>query len=143
MTIHQIVYSSIATKKILKSDLVIILRKARTNNRFSEVTGLLIYVDGHFLQILEGEKGKVHKVFSKISLDARHKDCQVIYEGDSDRRYFPRWEMAYASPSANELSAWSGLHDTTSIESAIAKIKDAPEFISKICNNAILKNIAD
>jgi len=143
MKIHQIVYSSSANKKILKSDLVIILRKARINNKVSEITGLLMYVDEHFLQILEGDKDKVHELYNKISLDARHKDCQIIYEGDSDKRFFSRWEMAYAAPSSKDLSVWLGLHDTTSVESAIDKIKTAPEYISKVYSNVKINDIGD
>ena len=143
MKIHQIVYSSLASKKMLKSDLVIILRKARTNNRISDITGLLMYIDGYFLQILEGSEDNVREIYNKISLDVRHKDCQIIYEGDSDKRFFSRWEMAYAAPSARELSVWSGLHDATSVESALARIKTAPEYISNIYNNVIINNIAD
>ena len=143
MKIHQIVYSSLASKKMLKSDLFIILRKARLNNRMSEITGILIYIDGYFLQILEGNKDEVHKIFNKISQDPRHTNCQVIFEGDTDKRFFPRWEMAYASPSLKDLSMWSGLRNTASVESAFAQIKAAPKYISDICNNVITVSMSE
>ena len=66
MKIHQIVYSSLASTKMLKSDLVIILRKARANNRISDITGLLMYVDGYFLQTLEGNEDDVRNTYKKI-----------------------------------------------------------------------------
>ena len=57
--LYQLVYSSKAINKMILSHLIGILRKARINNKLSDVTGLLVFVDGMFLQVLEGEEGKV------------------------------------------------------------------------------------
>ncbi|MBT5841092.1 MAG: BLUF domain-containing protein, partial [Rhodospirillaceae bacterium] len=63
MSLHQLIYSSSPSKKVLKSHLYIILRQARKNNKIIGVTGLLIYSDEHFFQILEGEKEVVSELF--------------------------------------------------------------------------------
>ena len=67
MAEYQIVYSSLASKKMLKSDLYIILRKARHNNKMRSVTGFLVYIEQSFFQVLEGEKNLVSELFKKIS----------------------------------------------------------------------------
>ena len=50
----QSVYASVATEAMPKSKLYKLLSQARVNNKLNNITGLLIYVDGVFLQVLEG-----------------------------------------------------------------------------------------
>ena len=82
---RQIVYSSLATKKMLKSDLYMILRQARLNNEQSGVTGILIFSDGYFFQVLEGEEKIVSDLYKTISDDDRHSDIQLLLEEDLEK----------------------------------------------------------
>ncbi|NIV13417.1 MAG: phosphonate transporter, partial [Aliifodinibius sp.] len=109
MTVHQIVYTSDSSKKMLKSDLYIILRTSRMNNKSLGVTGLLVYCDKKFFQVLEGPRDVVSQLFEKISIDDRHFGVRTLSAKDVPKRAFESWEMAYASPSANELANWAGL----------------------------------
>ena len=49
----------------MQSHLHIILRHARQKNKLRNVTGLLVFVDNTFLQVLEGEETDVKNVFDK------------------------------------------------------------------------------
>lgn len=50
----------------------------KTNNELG-IKGLLLYSEGNFLQVLEGEKEKVLEVFEKIKKDTRHTNIiQVV-----------------------------------------------------------------
>ena len=53
---HQIMYSSQATKPMTVTGLEEILADARAGNEARNVTGALVYVDGVFFQIIEGDK---------------------------------------------------------------------------------------
>lgn len=53
----------------------------------------LIYKDGNFIQVLEGEEPVVRKLFEKIWRDARHKLVSIIHAGSLDERQFPDWSM--------------------------------------------------
>ena len=64
--LYQLFYSSISARKMMKSHLYMILRQARLNNELSNVTGLLVFVDGLFLQVLEGEESAVKNIFENI-----------------------------------------------------------------------------
>ena len=139
MAEYQIVYSSLASKKMLKSDLYIILRKARHNNKMRSVTGLLVYIEQSFFQVLEGDKKLVSELFKKISSDERHTNIRILYEGEIDKRSFPNWEMAYATLSARELANWAGLKNTTTLENIFESMQSENSRVTTVLSN-LLKN---
>lgn len=128
----QLVYKSVATERMPKSKLYKILVQARGNNRLAEITGLLVFVDGTFLQVLEGAPEAVAKILKKITADPRHKDIKVIYEASVEERTFPAWQMAYASPSAKELATWAGLRDTTTVQATLSFLEKEPNRVSAV-----------
>lgn len=75
---YQLVYSSTATNEMMLSHLIGILRRARTKNKLSDLTGLLVFLDGMFRQVLEGEESTAKDLMKKISEDTRHQDLKVI-----------------------------------------------------------------
>lgn len=137
MNAYQLIYSSTAKKKMLKSDLYMILRKARQNNESKHITGLLVYSDMCFIQILEGEKEAVTKLFHKISGDDRHADIQILHEGFVDKPVFSRWAMAYSAPTPKELATWAGLRSTASVPETLNKLLAEPKRIKDILLNAL------
>ena len=74
-----------------------ILRKAHAWNTQNDITGVLCEGQGVFLQALEGERGKVTRLYARIFADPRHKDLELIHcEGITERRY-GEWSMARVS----------------------------------------------
>ena len=73
-----------------------ILSVARENNARSGITGALLYNDGCFAQVLEGDALAVQDVFEKIQRDARHNDVLVLEAGVAAERLFAKWDMALA-----------------------------------------------
>ena len=66
MPLHCLVYCSVATQKMTDKHLKSLLVKTRQNNQRRNITGLLLYLDPYFLQILEGDKNDVESLFHKI-----------------------------------------------------------------------------
>ena len=132
----QSLYTSAAIQPMPKSKLYKILVDSRVSNRLADVTGLLVYVDGKFLQVLEGEQGVVSALLEKISKDRRHKDVKVVYKTVIVRRTFNAWQMAYVSPSPKELATWAGLSNTTTLESTLKTLEiernNFPSVLSKL-----------
>ncbi len=85
-------------------ELEIMLEHARTKNALNEITGMLLYCEGVFVQLLEGEEAKVRETFERISKDPRHTDIQNIVSGRSEKRYFPNWLMGYKHMSPADLA---------------------------------------
>lgn len=76
-----------------ESDIFKIVESAQKRNKPLGITGLLLYIDGGFIQLLEGEEDRVKKLYEKISKDNRHEQLKVILQGTIPERDFPSWNM--------------------------------------------------
>lgn len=90
------------------ADLVKILSDSRDNNKIKNITGMLIYGDGTFIQVLEGEEQDVEEVYNKLSADNRHKNLIVLAEGEINKRNFPDWTMGFIAINSNDLEELEG-----------------------------------
>ena len=77
-----------------------ILQSAQAHNKANDITGVLCQGEGLFLQVLEGERDKVHRLYGRIQTDDRHRDVQLLLLEDIPARRFPQWSMAHVSLSA-------------------------------------------
>jgi len=98
-----LIYRSEAAVPMSEDGLKTILTKARERNKTLEVTGMLLYFDNKFLQLLEGEKDQVKRLYADICADTRHKNVVTLKEGPSAQRLFPEWTMSFRIISEEEL----------------------------------------
>lgn len=64
------------------------------NNRRADITGLLVYFDKMFFQIIEGEDKVIDQLYVKIGNDPRHCDLfRLKTEYKIEERLFPTWSM--------------------------------------------------
>tara|TARA_R110000868_G_scaffold32076_1_gene117065 strand:- start:10291 stop:10722 length:432 start_codon:yes stop_codon:yes gene_type:complete len=92
----ELTYRSVASSSISEKDILEILNEAKTFNFQNNITGCLVFYDNHFIQILEGDENIIKQIFSKIVIDSRHSNVQVLSEGIKKERFFPDWNMAYS-----------------------------------------------
>lgn len=97
-----LIYASAATEPFSPAQLFDLLEKCHTNNTNLGVTGMLLYKDGNFIQLLEGEEQVVHKLYNKISEDSRHLGIINFLQGFENERQFPEWSMGFRDLSAEE-----------------------------------------
>lgn len=93
----QLIYMSAATSKFAEQDLHSILSKSRLNNKSLNISGMLLYHEGVFLQILEGQSGAIDKLYQRIATDERHCNCEVLARCTMDQRSFGDWSMGFAN----------------------------------------------
>lgn len=93
--VFQLVYISRAHDGICYSDIQEILESSRQYNQKHNLTGLLVYKDDHFLQILEGDQEFVQEAFSEFTKDRRSQLVGVLAESKSEHRIFSRWPLAF------------------------------------------------
>lgn len=96
----QVVYESKATRPMSESDLRLLLEHARTKNERMGVTGLLLYAQERFLQVLEGPEPAVRSLYATIQEDSRHTDVETILTARPSERTFSDWEMGLEHPDA-------------------------------------------
>ena len=134
---YQIMYSSQATKPMTVTDLEKILTDARAGNQARNVTGVLVYVDGVFFQILEGDQAVVRNLMANIASDTRHQSVKVFYEAQVDVRAFDSWSMAYLGSTAQEMATWAGLPATATVEEVLADVNRDPDRVPRILINVL------
>ena len=82
---YYLIYVSYATDTPNSEDLKQLAQISHVNNQKIDVSGMLIYLDGKYLQVLEGKKSAVLELFDKISKDPRHQQIRVLIEGDIEK----------------------------------------------------------
>ena len=92
---HYLIYLSYASADLTHDELNALLSECKRKNESRGITGILLYLDKKFFQILEGDKEAVTSLYEKIRLDERHSKASIILEGDLSSRNFPNWSMGF------------------------------------------------
>jgi hypothetical protein len=92
---YQLTYCSIARPGLNHADIKAILNTSLNFNAANNITGCLLCYNDEFIQILEGKKLIVKKLYDKIEQDARHFSVIVMSEEEARQRIFLNWSMAY------------------------------------------------
>jgi hypothetical protein len=79
-----------------------ILASARVHNRVAGITGVLCQGQGLFIQILEGERSTVNRLYATLIKDKRHQDVEMVAIEEIQTRRFPEWSMAHVVISEND-----------------------------------------
>ncbi|SRX54850.1 BLUF domain-containing protein [Aequorivita sp. CIP111184] len=74
----------------------------KKRNDAVKISGLLLYHDGTFVQVLEGDPSAVEVVFSKIKKDGRHNQITIMIDREIQHRHFTKYQTSSIS-SGNDL----------------------------------------
>ena len=91
----QLVYVSVATCEFDTEALDALLRTARSNNEALGISGMLVFHEGSFIQVLEGPRSDVQQLFERIELDPRHAQTRILFRGEVDQPSFSDWSMGF------------------------------------------------
>jgi uncharacterized protein YaaQ len=100
---HHIIYLSWATAPFTEKELRQLLTYSHHRNTQLAVTGILLYGNEQFLQVLEGEEEVVQEVYARIRRDARHSNVLTFANKAIGERTFTDWAMAFQLVSAQQL----------------------------------------
>ena len=106
--LYSLVYRSRAAVAFDESDLVLLLERAREQNRQRGITGLLLFSAGQFIQVLEGPQGVVLDLFGQIARDARHCEVSALIQGPIAQRSMPEWSMGFSRSEPEQIEALPG-----------------------------------
>ena len=109
--LYHLGYVSTEAAPFSQIDLVELLAVARNANEERGVTGLLLYREGCFYQVLEGNEFSVNKTLSKIEQDPRHHSVRVLFKGETESREFAGWQMGFLNLEGIDLETLSGFSD--------------------------------
>lgn len=97
-TLFRLLYISSGVRLFGDEELAELLAVARRNNAPLGISGMLLYLDGNFLQVLEGNESDVRRLFATIASDVRHRGLIVLLSQPIETRAFPDWSMGFFRP---------------------------------------------
>lgn len=126
----RVIYLSSATRLLSNDELSFLLRNAKIKNRKNNITGLLLYIDGDFLQVIEGEKKDVLHLFELIKIDERNRSIITVFSDDVDKRQFPDWLMGFSQLTYHDLQKIDSFENITKTTLSNIDDKVAITFIN-------------
>jgi hypothetical protein len=127
-----LVYVSSAVKLFSKSALVDLLNQSREKNYRLAITGMLLYKDGNFMQVLEGDETAVRGLHATIARDPRHRGVTTILEGPLADRSFPDWSMGFRDLNSPEVLQLPGFNEFLNTRLSEAEFSNNPSACQKL-----------
>ena len=93
MSLTQLLYVSTITPGVSPDNVMAIHVESQRKNAARDVTGLLLYGRGNFMQLIEGDGAVVTTLYDRVARDPRHRDVRTLFCGPAKRRLFPTWNM--------------------------------------------------
>ena len=88
-------YLSEAVSDMSFLGLMRLLESARAFNQQNGITGILLYDNQQFGQIIEGERANIMKVWKRIQEDKRHHRIELLEIREISERSFPDWLLRF------------------------------------------------
>ncbi len=110
--LHRLIYLSAAVGVLRADELDRILLRSKASNSGAGITGLLLFHEGSFLQMIEGPAAGVASLMHKIRRDRRHSGIIMLQSGPCAERTFPDSSLHYVAPrnlSQGEKQAFTDL----------------------------------
>lgn len=141
--LSHLVYVSTASEPMNEPDLAALLAQARERNERNDITGMLLYKDRRFIQLLEGHEEHVKKIFDSIKRDDRHHDVQLLWFRYAQYREFPDWTMGFQNIDQIDPSTLKGftpfldrdfryenfLENSTDVHAMLLSFKENPSVL--------------
>ena len=125
-------YVSTASRGLPQEEIVKFMEETQIRNNKHGVNGFLIYSEGNFFEVIEGEEIKIKDLFKVIKEDTRHKNILMIFEKEVDKPFFEDKDANFISENTQ--------HRSMDVRNFLYYIKDLDEGTQKTVKN-ILKAI--
>ena len=101
--LSQLVYVSTRKPMCTQEEIDKILDSCKRNNPGLNITGVLLYSDTKFIQLVEGDAKVIMGLYDKIKLDNRHSNPMMISYGPIKEKTFPSWHMGTKNLKGDQL----------------------------------------
>jgi hypothetical protein len=120
--LNHLVYVSQADQDFKEHQIPSLLERARTNNGILGLTGMLLYIEGTFFQVLEGESAVLDTLYTTILGDNRHTQVTQIIREPIAERNFGEWTMGFSVVDRLDAGQLLGENDYFNSASCIARM---------------------
>ncbi|HCW07589.1 MAG TPA: bluf domain protein [Cytophagales bacterium] len=101
--LSQLTYVSTRNTNCTEAEIEKILGACKKNNPPLAITGILLYSDNKFIQMVEGDSKVILGLYDKIKTDNRHSNCTMISYGPITEKSFPSWHMGARKLTSTEV----------------------------------------
>src|SRR5690349_14199919 len=108
LALFHLVYVSSAVEPFSDAELLRLLERSRAKNAAVNVSGMLLYEGGTFMQVLEGEEPAVREVHDRITRDPRHCGLLTLLQGPIEKRAFSEWSMGFRNLDSTDFKPVAG-----------------------------------
>lgn len=105
----QVSYVSRSSEPMPAEQLLALLLQCRKNNAEKGVTGMLLFGNGTFLQVIEGDDDIIDGLVGQILIDPRHAQVQMLNRKPITDRQYADWSMGFEQVTDATLNAVDGL----------------------------------
>lgn len=105
---HHIIYMSRGRRPMSDEELRTLLEQARAANEQQGITGALVYGDGQFMQVIEGEETMLAALYAKLLADPRHTGVVKLADKQIPQRSFADWAMAFEPLAMTDFEKLAG-----------------------------------
>ena len=127
-----LVYVSSAVELFSQAELRALLDTSRRNNTRTGITGMLLYKDGNFMQVLEGPASAVRDLHERINHDPRHTGLITLMERTITQRQFADWSMGFRNMADSDLRAAPGYNEFLNVPLNDASFAAEPTRVDKL-----------
>ncbi len=140
-TIGHIIYLSKSSRVLHPQEIEILLSTSRRNNIDNNITGILLYAQSYFLQVLEGPTRDLNELFKRIATDNRHYQIKLLSKKKITNRKFPKWKMGFYSPEEDNRALNSTIESTieNTNESTIDSYSSLQNYINHQVDSESIK----
>ncbi len=117
-------YVSSATQPFSEQQLKDLLVLSKDANKRHNITGMLLYEDGNFMQVIEGEEADIDRLMLNIQSDPKHAGIILLLKESIQARDFSSWSMGFKDTSSEKKEGFADFLSSTAqgnISPGIAK----------------------
>jgi hypothetical protein len=100
-----------------------ILESSVKHNQLNGITGMLLYFQGGFMQVLEGRDQEVMETYARICADTRHQRTSILSIRILKHRIFGQWSMGFKHVNPSEIAQFPQLEQIYNLKTEVD-----PEF---------------
>ena len=136
----RLLYASRSTGEIDESLVASILELSRKQNQENGITGILsTYSQGNlFLQLLEGGRAAVNRLYGSIARDTRHRDVTLLDYAEITERRFASWRMGSVNLNRINLGSILRFSETSALDPFSMSGKATLALIEELTSTAAI-----
>lgn len=121
-TLSHVIYKSRAVQLFSEEELLTMLRAFHIKNVSLGITGMLLYDEYDFFQVIEGDSARVSQLYDAIRKDPRHDMVTTILSEPLPARAFSNWSMGFYKVDNQQLNSIPEMNDFFTTKKCLAEV---------------------